>query len=50
MRYFKTSAFKGDNITEMINFTIQEVFEKKLKPKIEEEKLNESKVSAPVEL
>ena len=45
MQYFKTSAYKGENIEEMINYTIREVFEKKLKPKIEEEKLNESKAS-----
>ncbi len=42
MVYFKTSAYKGTNIEEMINYTIKSVYEKKLKPKIEEEKNSES--------
>ena len=50
MRYFKTSAFKGDNIQEMIDYTIKTVYERKLKPRIEEDKLNESKVSTNVVL
>ncbi len=36
MKYFKTSAFNGNNIEEMINYTIQLVYENKLKPKIEQ--------------
>ena len=50
MRYYKTSAFKGDNIEDMINDTIHKVYELKIKPKIEEEKLNEAKASANVVL
>ena len=35
MKYFKTSAYKGDNIEEMIDYAIRLVYDKKLKPEIE---------------
>ena len=39
MQYYKTSAFTGQNIKELINDTIEQVYEKKLKAIIAKEKL-----------
>jgi GTPase SAR1 family protein len=38
MRYFETSAFTGKDVKEMIEFTIEQVYEKKIKPALELEK------------
>ena len=35
MKYFKTSAFRGDNIPEMISYMINQVYESKIKPELE---------------
>ena len=50
MDYYKTSALTGEAIEEMINSTIQKVYELRLKPKIEEERQNEAKASANIVL
>lgn len=42
MKYFKTSAFKGDGIDEMMEYAIDQVYQKKLKPEFEAAKLSES--------
>ena len=34
MTYFKTSAFKGENIQEMVSFIIKQVYELKIKPEM----------------
>ena len=35
MKYFKTSAYSGLNVKEMIHYTIEQVYEKKIKPQNE---------------
>jgi len=42
MKYFKTSAFKGDGIDEMLDYAIDQVYQKKLKTEFEAAKLSES--------
>lgn len=37
MKYFKTSAFSGENVKELIESTIEQVYKQKIIPKIEEE-------------
>jgi putative protein kinase ArgK-like GTPase of G3E family len=40
MKYFKTSAYKGDGIEEMMNYVMDQVYYKKLKAEFDTEKLN----------
>ncbi len=42
MKYFKTSAFKGDGIDEMMDYTIEQLYQKKLKPEFDAAKLSDS--------
>ena len=41
MKYFKTSAYTGENVQEMVQYIIRQVYETKIKPEIEENKLYE---------
>ena len=34
MKYFKTSAYKGDNVEEMVHYIIRQVYEQKVKPEL----------------
>jgi putative protein kinase ArgK-like GTPase of G3E family len=45
MKYFKTSAYKGDGIDEMMEHVINRVYEKKLKAEFEAAKLSDAKQS-----
>ena len=45
MSYYKTSAFTGDNIEQMIKYTIQQVYDTKLKSEIEELKKSNQPVA-----
>ncbi len=43
MKYFKTSAYNGDGIDEMMEDVIIQVYEKKLKAEFEAAKLSDAK-------
>jgi len=50
MRFFKTSAFSGENVKEMINFTIEEVYKHKVIPILDEEEKSGKKASENIKL
>ncbi len=38
MEYFKTSAFTGSNVSEMFGSIINQVYENKIKPELQQER------------
>ena len=48
MRYFKTSALSGEGIDEMIEYTIHQIFDNKIRPLLEQIKQSQVPVNASI--